>query len=56
MTTRIPLDLLFLASLLGSGLSAPLDAGVCTVLGTHATIQEAVEDSGCGQIDLSDRC
>lgn len=32
---------------------AALVAQTCTVPGTHATIQEAIDDMGCAQIDLA---
>ena len=32
---------------------APLHAQICTVPGSHATIQEAANDPGCAEIDLA---
>lgn len=43
---------LFLAGALG-GFAGIAQAGNCTVPGTHPTIQAAVDDPGCGIIDLS---
>ncbi|MEJ2084116.1 MAG: hypothetical protein P8Y44_00365 [Acidobacteriota bacterium] len=34
---------------------SPATAGVCTVPGTHATIQQAIFDQGCALIDLADQ-
>ena len=39
--------------LLPVGLVSPTLAGVCTVPGSHATIQEAIDDPSCTTINLS---
>ena len=40
---------------LGLMARAPAGADVCSVPGSHPTIQEAVNDSACTEIDLSDQ-
>jgi len=40
-------------ALLLPALASPALAGVCTVPGSHATIQEAIDDPACTSIDLS---
>ena len=39
--------------LLGACLASPAVAGVCTVPGSHATIQEAIDDPSCTTMNLS---
>ena len=39
--------------LLLGGLASPALAGVCTVPGSHATIQEAIDDPACTTINLA---
>ena len=36
-------------------LAVPVAAGVCTVPGTHALVQLAIDDPACGQIQLADQ-
>lgn len=50
------LQSLAVAAILGlslSGMAAPAVVGVCTVPGSHPTIQAAVDDLGCTDIDLA---
>jgi hypothetical protein len=43
---------LLVVCLLAAGAS-PVAAGVCTVPGTHASIQAAIDDPACTQVDLA---
>lgn len=46
--------LIFLVAALG-GFSEPARAGACTVPGTHPSIQAAVDDPACSDIELSNQ-
>lgn len=46
---------LVLFLVLGLAASVPADAVLCSVPGSHPTIQEAINDSSCTEIDLSDQ-
>lgn len=42
-------------ALFGALLSTPVFAGVCSVPGTHSTIQAAIDDVGCSDIQLTNQ-
>ncbi len=51
--TLLPRALAAFLALLLPALASPALAGVCTVPGSHATIQEAIDDPLCTTINLA---